>query len=136
MKEIASPKELEELLKSKEPVAIFFYMNGCGHCEAMHTPWDHLSKKKGGMVFAKMESGTIPDKLGVGGYPEFRLAKGGKFVKVASGRMPESQLAGALFGGGNRSRRKIRSIRNSLHRSSRRSVSLRVKLRSTRKSRR
>ena len=135
MKEIASPKELEELLKSKEPVAIFFYMNGCGHCEAMHTPWNNLSKK-GGMKFAKMESAVIPDELGVGGYPEFRLAEGGKYVKVVSGRMPESQLKGALFGGGKRSRRKIRSVRNSLHRSSRRSVSLRVKLRSTRKSRR
>lgn len=136
MKEVHTAKELEELLKSKEPVAIFFYMNGCGHCEAMHTPWNNLSKKKGGMKFAKMESGSIPDELGVGGYPEFRLAEGGKYVKVVSGRMPESQLKDSLFGGGKRSRRKIRSVRNSLHRSSRRSVSLRVKLRSTRKSRR
>jgi thiol-disulfide isomerase/thioredoxin len=136
MKELKSPQELKDILTSKEPVAIFFYMEMCPHCKVMHEPWSELENKKGGVTFVKVESENIPSEVGVSGFPEFRLMKDGKVQKKVSGRMGGEELKSALFGGGGRSLRKTHRIRNTFHRSSRRSVSLRVKLRSTRKSRR
>ena len=137
MKELKSSQEVKDILTSKEPVAIFFYMEGCGHCKVMHEPWDELAKKKGGVTFVKVESAYIPSELGVSGFPEFRLMKGGKVQKKVSGEMGGSELNAALFeGGGRRSTRHLRGVRKSRNRSSRRSVRLRSKLRSTRKSRR
>ena len=136
MKELKSSQEVNDILTSKEPVALFFYMEGCGHCKVMHDPWDELSKKTGGVKFVKVESEYIPSELGVSGFPEFRLMKDGKVQKKVSGEMGGAELKSALFGGGGRSRRSLRRVRKSLHRSSRRSVRLRTKLRSTRKSRR
>ena len=137
MKELKSSQEVKDILTSKEPVAIFFYMEGCGHCKVMHKPWDELEKEKGGVTFVKVESEYIPSELGVSGFPEFRLMKDGKVHKKVSGEMGGAELNAALFeGGGRRSTRHLRGVRKSLNRSSRRSVRLRSKLRSTRKRRR
>lgn len=136
MKELKSPQEVKDILTSKEPVAIFFYMETCGHCKVMHEPWAKLEKEKGGVKFVKVESEHIPSEVGVGGFPEFKLVKDGKIQKTVSGEMDGGALKSALFGGGRRSLRKTHRIRNTFHRSSRRSVRLRTKLPSTRKSRR
>jgi thiol-disulfide isomerase/thioredoxin len=112
-------------------------MEGCGHCKVMQKPWDELEKEKGGVTFVKVESEYIPSELGVSGFPEFRLMKDGKVQKKVSGEMGGAELKSALFGGGGRrSSRHLRGVRKSLNRSSRRSVRLRSKLRSTRKRRR
>ena len=36
---------LKQKIKSGKPVAIFFYMDGCPHCDKMKKPWDDLEKE-------------------------------------------------------------------------------------------
>lgn len=89
--ELKSASDVNKLLTSEEPSAIFFYMEGCGHCEAMKEPWKQMSKENPSVKFYKIESQNYPID---GGYPQF------KFLKHASGQMSKSELQTALFGGG------------------------------------
>jgi thioredoxin-like negative regulator of GroEL len=100
MKEVTDANEIKKLMKSKEPVAIFYYAAWCPHCKVMHQPFEELEKEdKGKTKFVKMESEDIPEDLGIQGYPHFVMVKAGKVVKTASGEMPKDQLKKKLFGG-------------------------------------
>jgi len=137
MKELKNPQDIKNILNSKEPVAIFFYMSSCPHCKVMHAPWAKLEKEKGGVKFVKAESENIPSELGVGGFPEFRYVEGGQVKKTVSGEMDGAALKASLFGGGRRhSLRHTRRVRNPLYRSSRRSIRLRSNLSASRRRRR
>lgn len=128
MKELEDEKDVKKALKSSKPVAIFFYMIGCPHCDGMHEPWEKLEKKHGGSVdFAKVESSNVPDELRseISGFPHFELIKDGSRVKKLDGSMTESDLDKKLLNtGGRRSRRTIRGRRKT-HRTSRRKMRLR-----------
>jgi thioredoxin 1 len=93
MKEVNDKDEIRKLMKSKEPVAIFYYASWCPHCKVMHEPWSELEKEeKGKTKFVKMESENIPDELGISGYPHFVLVKNGSVAKTVGGEMPKEQL--------------------------------------------
>ena len=100
MKEVTEEREIKKLMRSEEPVAIFYYSAMCGHCKVMHDPWGSLEKEDGGKTkFYKMESENIPSEFGIMGYPHFVLVKKGGVVKTASGEMSQSELKTKLFGG-------------------------------------
>ena len=79
--ELKSSSEVERLLTSKQPVAIFFYLEGCPHCMNMEQPWKDLSKEVQGTKFYKVESEYVPSKLGITGFPHFMKIQDGKQVK-------------------------------------------------------
>lgn len=107
MTELEGSREIEEVLHSQEPVAIFFYMNGCPHCENMQSPWKNLSKKHPEIKFVKIEQTNTPSHLGITGFPQFITIEKGKQKKSVGGEMSEGDLERKLFGGlrGGRSRR-------------------------------
>lgn len=137
MKEITSKEEIEELLKSKKPVAMFMYASWCPHCKVMHEPWSELEKEeKGKTKFVKMESEDIPDDLGITGFPHFVLVKNGSVAKTAGGEMSKDELKKQLFGGSGGSRRTRsrglrRGIRKVAHRTLRNHVTLVKRLSTT-----
>jgi len=106
MKEVKDSEEIKKLMKSKEPVAIFYYAAWCPHCKVMHEPWQELEKEeKGKAKFVKMESEDIPSELGISGYPHFVMVKGGRVQAQASGEMSKDELKQKLSLGSLRSRR-------------------------------
>jgi thioredoxin 1 len=121
MKEVKDKDEIRKLMKSKEPVAIFYYASWCPHCKVMHEPWSELEKEeKGKTKFVKMESENIPDELGISGYPHFVLVKNGSVAKTVGGEMPKEQLKKQLLGGfrggrRTRARRLRRTVRKVTH---------------------
>ena len=130
MKEIGSTEELKKELKSSKPLAIFMYMTTCGHCQAMHEPWDALADEMSDTQFAKVNSELVPDEMGITGYPYFVVVKDGSTKKTSVGQMDKAELKKKLFGGGRRrkgrnTRRLTRRVRKISHRSSRVNVSLR-----------
>lgn len=100
MKEVKDEGEIKKLMKSDEPVAIFYYAAWCPHCKVMHKPWSELEKEeKGKTKFVKMESENIPDDLGISGFPHFVLVKNGSVAKTVDGEMPKKDLKEKLLGG-------------------------------------
>jgi len=89
---------LKKEIKSGKPVAVFFYMDGCPHCEKMEKPWDDLEKEVPRMVFTKIESRNVPSEMGVTGFPHFEVH--GKSKKVADGSSTKKELKKKLFGTG------------------------------------
>jgi hypothetical protein len=105
--------ELNKLLKSQTPVAVFYYMETCPHCIPMHSPWDELSREKPDTKFVKIESADIPSEMGISGFPHFEVLNVGS-KKVADGQMSKEELKKRLFdklGGRLLRRRKTRRLR-------------------------
>ena len=126
MKEV---KDIKKFLKSSKPVAIFFYMDGCPHCEAMKPIWNELEHETPNTEFVAIESANVPSELGIMGYPKFMKIEGGKQVRTADGEMTKQDLKGKLLTAGgrrrrNRSHRLRRTRRKVLHRSTRRNIPL------------
>jgi hypothetical protein len=99
--------DLQNILDSDEPVAIFYYMSACRHCKVMHEPWDELEKDEPNIKFVKIESAEIPSEMGISGFPHFEK-RHGKKVKKVDGKMTKEDLKKKLFGGlgGKRTRRR------------------------------
>lgn len=120
-KEISDEKEIDELMKSQSPVAIFFFWKECGHCEAMQPVWDEVAKETPDMKFVKVESANIPQKLKdtgeYGSFPKFVVVKNGK-VKATSrqGEIPKEDLKKTLLGGRRRRATLRRGTRRLTHR--------------------
>jgi thiol-disulfide isomerase/thioredoxin len=100
---------LKKAIKSGKPVAIFFYMDGCPHCDAMKKPWDDLEKEVGRMEFVKIESSKVPSDMGITGFPHFEVH--GKAKKVADGSSSKAELKKKLFGTGGRRRTRRSTLR-------------------------
>ena len=122
MKEIESSKELEEILKSPEKVVVFYFWNMCGHCQAMHKPYEDLEEDHKDTKFVKVETKNIPKKLKKTAFPEFELREKGAVKAKADGAMSKEELSQKLFGGKlggrrrrTRSRRLRRGTRKILH---------------------
>lgn len=109
--ELSSVDGVSRAMRSKGPVAIFFYMTGCPHCEVMHAPWSALAKETKGVKFYKAESDSVPSELGITGYPQFMRFEDGKMRKSVGGEMDTSALRAQLFGGGRRRRTARRGAR-------------------------
>lgn len=132
MKDLSS-KELDEVLDSSEPVAIFFYSEGCGHCRRMQEPWNELEKDEPSVKFVKVESNNITPKgkkvMKSTGFPEFQIREGKQTKKQSAGEMPKEKLRQELFGsGGGKRRRSVRlrrRVRKTRHRTTRIKMALR-----------
>jgi len=116
MKEVKDADEIKKLMKSKEPVAIFYYAAWCPHCKVMHEPFEQLEKEDNGKTkFVKMESEDIPSELGIGGYPQFMLVKAGKVLAKPAGEMSKEDLKKKLFsrqsGGRKKTLRRRRTLK-------------------------
>ena len=100
--------ELQNILDSDEPVAIFFYMQRCPHCKVMHEPWKELEEEQPNVKFVKIESAEIPPEMGINGFPHFEMRKGKKVKKVVKGEISKDELKQKLFklGGKRRTRRR------------------------------
>jgi len=122
MRDLSSPKDVKEMMASSKPVAIFFYMDGCPHCETMKPIWSAL-EKDGNMEFGQVESANVPSDMGIYAFPKFIKVKDGKQT-VADGEMSKGELRSKLFvSGGRRTRtRLVRRIRKSRRRSTRRHI--------------
>lgn len=112
-------EEVKELMK-KKPIIIFFFMNGCGHCEATRPAWEELQRKNLPFEFAEVESAAVPSDIGVNGFPHFHIVnKKGKVKKVDGEKRTVQELGKALglkFGGSRRrhTRRFVRRVRKTL----------------------
>ena len=122
MRDLSSPKDVKEMMTSSKPVAIFFYMDGCPHCETMKPIWSAL-EKDGNIEFGQVESTNVPSDMGIYAFPKFIKVKNGKQT-VADGEMSKEELKSKLFvSGGRRTRtRLVRRIRKSRRRSTRRHI--------------
>jgi len=89
---------LKKEIKSGKPVAIFFYMDGCPHCDKMKKPWDDLEKEVPHTDFCKIESAKVPSEMGITGFPHFEVH--GKSKKVVDGSSSKAELKKKLFGEG------------------------------------
>jgi thiol-disulfide isomerase/thioredoxin len=67
----ASQKDEVKKIMSEKPIVIFFFMDGCGHCEATKPAWEKLSKSKLPYKFVEIESAAVPMELGITGFPHF-----------------------------------------------------------------
>ena len=108
MKELDGGK-LKQAINSGKPVAIFFYMDGCPHCDAMKKPWDDLEKEVPRMDFCKIESAKVPSEMRITGFPHFEVYDKGK--KVADGSSTKQELKKKLFGTGGSRRTRRRTLR-------------------------
>ena len=111
MKELKSEGEVKKALESKTPVAVFFYMTTCPHCQVMHEPWEALERESKGTEFMKAESGVVPADLGISGFPHFVMVRDGKTEKRADGEMTKDELKNKLLVGGGGRRRRARGTR-------------------------
>lgn len=113
MKEVTDADEIKKLMKSKEPVAIFYYAEWCPHCKNMQKPWSELDKENSNTAkFVKMESKHMPEDLHIPkmeGYPHYVLVKGGMVSRSFGGEMPKEQLKAKLLGGLRGGRRRTRA---------------------------
>jgi thiol-disulfide isomerase/thioredoxin len=123
MKDLTSPKDVKKMMTSSKPVAIFFYMDGCPHCEAMKGPWLDIESENPNVDFAEVESANVPPELGIYAFPKFMKIGGGKKVTV-EGEMSKDELKKKLFVGGRRRTRGrlIRRIRKRHSRTTRRNI--------------
>ena len=98
-KTIKSKKEVESLMKSKEPVAILFFMRSCGHCIATKPIWDEVAND-GIMNMVNVSSDNVPDSLDITGFPTMIVVKDGKVSKRIDGsRTDKKELTKELTGG-------------------------------------
>ena len=68
-------------------VVIFYWMDGCPHCEANEKAWKEFCKmsKKDKVATRKVESANVPADANVGSFPTMVLEIDGKEVKRTTG---------------------------------------------------
>lgn len=119
--ELTEKEDVKKIMKSMTPVAVFFYMDGCPHCDRMKQPWSELEKKHKDVKMVKVESKNVPDDSEITGFPHFELVKNGKKIKVVDGEMDEGELDEKLFGGKSGGRRRRTRSRKTRRRTIRKS---------------
>jgi thiol-disulfide isomerase/thioredoxin len=101
-------EEVKKLLSSKTPVVIFFYMDGCPHCDRTMGPWNELAKQDLPYRMVQIESAKVPPELGIHGFPHFMAVhKDGKKTKSDGEKQSKEEISGGLglVKGGSRRRR-------------------------------
>ena len=95
----------------RRPLLVFFYMEGCSHCEVTRPHWNEMKKKYPRIPSVEIESSKVPSEEGVSGFPtmKFKPLKGKE--RVTSGEKHSSaEIIRDL--GLNRSLTRHRSLRN------------------------
>lgn len=103
------------------PVVVFYYMNGCPHCEATWPAWRAL-KRSTGAVFKEVES---KDAKGVSAFPTFVILKSGTEVKRVMGAKTDAAALAKELGLRGKPRRTRRRTGRLRHRTLRNYVALR-----------
>jgi hypothetical protein len=99
MKVIRDASQMEEVKKlmTQKPIIIFFFMDGCGHCEATRPAWEQLASSGLPYQFAEVESAAVSPQSGIQGFPHFHLVdKRGKVVKVDGAKTSIGDLKKSL----------------------------------------
>ena len=73
MKKLDSEEEVRGLLKTRKPMVIFFYMDGCPHCDATMDPWKKVASQGFPYEFVEVESANVPPETGITGFPHFMV---------------------------------------------------------------
>ena len=62
----------------RRPLLVFFYMEGCSHCEVTRPHWNEMKKKYPRIPAVEIESSNVPSEEGVNGFPtmKFKPLKG------------------------------------------------------------
>ena len=62
----------------RRPLLVFFYMEGCSHCEVTRPHWNEMKKKYPHIPAVEIESSNVPSDEGVNGFPtmKFKPLKG------------------------------------------------------------
>ena len=74
----------------RRPLLVFFYMEGCSHCEVTRPHWDEMKKKNIHIPAVEIESANVPWDERVTGFPtmKFKPLKGKE--RVTSGEKHSS----------------------------------------------
>ena len=70
MPEITDVEQVKKIMKEK-PIVIFFYMEGCPHCEETKPTWNKLTHSQLPYQFYEVESSVVPPETGITGFPHF-----------------------------------------------------------------
>jgi thiol-disulfide isomerase/thioredoxin len=106
------------------PVVVYYYMDGCPHCEATWPAWRKL-RSSAEASFQEVES---KDAEGISGFPTFVVLQGTREVKRISGEQRDAKALAKALGlrrkptGGRRTYRRRRTLR---HRTLRNYIALR-----------
>lgn len=71
---------VEELLKSNDPVIVFYSQDWCGYCKKMKPTWQQFKNKYTKCRVIEVDCGKYPElgkKNGIKGYPTIKYHKGG-----------------------------------------------------------
>ena len=62
----------------RRPLLVFFFMQGCSHCEVTRPHWNEMKKKFPHIPAVEIESSKVPSDEGVSGFPtmKFKPLKG------------------------------------------------------------
>ncbi len=62
----------------RRPLLVFFYMEGCSHCEVTRPHWNEMKKKYPRIPAVEIESSNVSSGEGVSGFPtmKFKPLKG------------------------------------------------------------
>lgn len=74
----------------RRPLLVFFYMEGCSHCEVTRPHWNEMKRKYPHIPAVEIESSNVPSDEGVSGFPtmKFKPLKGKD--RVSSGEKHSS----------------------------------------------
>lgn len=82
-------EEVKRLLDEKEPMVVFFYMEGCPHCEKTKPAFDDA--ETGDLPKIEVEASATPEEAEVSGFPTLKkIDKEGKEV-TTTGEKTESK---------------------------------------------
>lgn len=82
-------EEVKRLLEEKEPMVVFFYMEGCPHCEKTKPAFDEADT--GDLPKIEVEASATPEEAEVSGFPTMKkIDKEGKEV-TTSGEKTEAK---------------------------------------------
>ena len=103
----------------RRPLLVFFYMEGCSHCEVTRPHWNEMKKKYPHIPAVEIESSSVPSEENVNGFPtmKFKPLKGKDRVTTGE-KHSSAEIVGDL--GLNRSLTRHRSRRRSRHSTRRR----------------
>lgn len=105
-------------------VVVYYYMDGCPHCEATWPAWRDLKRSAEGS-FQEVESN---DAEGISGFPTFVVRRQGKEIRRISGEQRDAKALAKALGlrrkspRGGRTYRRRRTLR---HRTLRNYIALR-----------